>query len=338
MNNTVLNLTKSFGANSSTSMNDTDHAHAESSEEFNSVVLPILYTFVCIVGLLGNGLVIYIMYLKKQSRNITDIYILNLAIADFIFVAMMPVWTTSVALKRWIFGQAICKLASGCTYFHLYASVFFLTAMSVDRFFAVVMHNTIKRTKFNATVLVIIIWMVSTGLGLLPLYFRNVVEHETEGVRKCEWTFESENKSHHNWFIVYFVSRSFVGFVIPTIIIVISYSMIAFFLQTREAKGKLTAQCQDRATRMVLVVTTVFLVCWLPNQFSNFIYFIQSLNLIRAPNPPDLIHYYVHMFTTCLAWIHSCMNPILYAFMREDMRLKLTEIMNKRRCCGDTRR
>lgn len=40
--------------------------------------------------------------------------------------------------------------------------------------------------------------------------------------------------------------------------------------------------------------------------------------------PSPVAHYYVHMFTTTLAWTHSCVNPILYAFMREDLRIKVT--------------
>nr|XP_039266994.1 type-1B angiotensin II receptor-like [Styela clava] len=328
--------TDMFGPNSTNWVTNEDSS-APVQREFSATVLPIIYSIVFVVGLIGNGLVIYIMHLKVRSRNITDIYVLNLAIADFIFVAMLPFWSTDIALhRRWVFGNAMCKIVTGSTYFHMYASVFFLTAMSVDRFVAVVMYQSCRRTKVAATVAVVTIWLLSTVLGLVPLFFRGVVD--TNDIPACTWTFNEEIESHSAWFMVYVITRSIIGFAIPFIIIVFSYFSIIFFLKTRETRGKLTGKCQDRATRMVLAVVGVFLLCWLPNQVSNFIFVAQTLEIMDEPDEPSMTHYYVHMFSSCLAWIHSCVNPILYAFMREDMRLKLTEIVNYnvKRCCGGT--
>nr|CAB3220655.1 type-1 angiotensin II receptor-like [Phallusia mammillata] len=105
------------------------------------LILP-LFGIVCIVGLLGNALIMYIMQFKIRQKSITDIYVTNLAVADFIFLFMLPFWAIEMGMNgRWIFGRVLCKSTSGSTYVYMYASVFFLAAMSVDRLFAVVFYG-----------------------------------------------------------------------------------------------------------------------------------------------------------------------------------------------------
>uniref|UniRef100_H2ZF22 G-protein coupled receptors family 1 profile domain-containing protein n=1 Tax=Ciona savignyi TaxID=51511 RepID=H2ZF22_CIOSA len=59
----------------------------------------------------------------------------------------------------------------------------------------------------------------------------------------------------------------------------------------------------------------------------------QGIGIIPQEAEPSVIQYNIHMALTCLSWGHGCVNPFLYAFMREDVRLKLAEISNQMGLC-----
>uniref|UniRef100_H2Z4E6 G-protein coupled receptors family 1 profile domain-containing protein n=1 Tax=Ciona savignyi TaxID=51511 RepID=H2Z4E6_CIOSA len=246
-----------------------------------ALVLPIAYGLVCAVGLIGNGLVIYIIQFKIREKSLTDIYVTNLAIADFIFLAMLPFWIIDLAANdRWLFGRAMCKLASASTHIHMYASVLLLTAMAVDRFIAVVCYiNSRKyRTKQRAVVGCGILWAIATCMSVVPHQFREVITFN--GISRCTWTFDDQRATDRFWYLTHFLFRSVIGFVLPFLIIAVCYIWIAVFLKARKTSGRLTSQRQDKATIMVLVVIGLFLVCWLPNQISNFIFVGQGMGFI----------------------------------------------------------
>lgn len=50
------------------------------------VLIPLIYVAVCVIGLVGNTLVIYIVLHYVRTESVTNIYILNLAIADELFM------------------------------------------------------------------------------------------------------------------------------------------------------------------------------------------------------------------------------------------------------------
>lgn len=81
----------------------------DSSMHFDSIFIPVLYSLALVVGLLGNGLVLVVLWKKRQSLNVTDIFILHLSLADTLLLMTLPFWAVE-AVKGWIFGTALCKL------------------------------------------------------------------------------------------------------------------------------------------------------------------------------------------------------------------------------------
>ena len=51
-----------------------------------SIVFASLYALICVVGLLGNGLVIFVVLRYTKMKTVTNMYILNLAVADLCFL------------------------------------------------------------------------------------------------------------------------------------------------------------------------------------------------------------------------------------------------------------
>lgn len=93
-----------------------------------------LYTIVCIVGLVGNTLVIYVVIRFTKMQTVTNIYILNLAIADECFLVGIPFLLTTMQLNEWSFGSSACKAFMVSTSITQFTSSLFLVLMSADRY------------------------------------------------------------------------------------------------------------------------------------------------------------------------------------------------------------
>ncbi len=81
----------------------------ESSMYFDSIFIPVLYSLALVVGLVGNGLVVVVLWKKRKGLNVTDIFILHLSLADILLLLTLPFWAVEAA-NEWIFGTVLCKL------------------------------------------------------------------------------------------------------------------------------------------------------------------------------------------------------------------------------------
>ncbi len=81
----------------------------ESSMYFDSIFIPVLYSLALVVGLVGNGLVVVVLWKKRMGLNVTDIFILHLSVADILLLLTLPFWAVEAA-NEWIFGTVLCKL------------------------------------------------------------------------------------------------------------------------------------------------------------------------------------------------------------------------------------
>ena len=80
------------------------------------VIIPILWGLIIIGGLLGNGLVVYVM-LRYGERQTTNCYIVNLAFTDLAFVLIcVPFTMLHYIYPRWIYGRFMCKFTLYMTY------------------------------------------------------------------------------------------------------------------------------------------------------------------------------------------------------------------------------
>jgi len=74
-------------------------------------VMIVLHAVVFVVGLVGNALVCVAVYRNHSMRTVTNYFIVNLAVADFmvIFFCLPPtvVWDVT---ETWFLGTALCKI------------------------------------------------------------------------------------------------------------------------------------------------------------------------------------------------------------------------------------
>ncbi len=76
---------------------------------FDSIFIPVLYSVALVVGLVGNGLVLVVLWKKRLNMNASDIFILHLSLANILLLLTLPFWAVEAA-NEWIFGTVLCKL------------------------------------------------------------------------------------------------------------------------------------------------------------------------------------------------------------------------------------
>ncbi|KAJ8346201.1 hypothetical protein SKAU_G00303940 [Synaphobranchus kaupii] len=113
------------------SWNQTDRCNLTLMEEVE-VFHKVAYIPVFALGLLLNSMALYMFILKRASRTETDIYMMNLAVADFALILFLPfrIYDNFNRLNVWYF----CRILICIHYLNMYASILTLTAISVHRF------------------------------------------------------------------------------------------------------------------------------------------------------------------------------------------------------------
>lgn len=70
-----------------------------------------LYTIIFLLAVIGNSLVILTLVQHQRMRTITNVFLLNLAVADLMLgVLCMPFTLIGTILRDFVFGEVMCKL------------------------------------------------------------------------------------------------------------------------------------------------------------------------------------------------------------------------------------
>ncbi|KAM9785028.1 somatostatin receptor type 5-like isoform 2-T3 [Syngnathus typhle] len=213
------------------------------------VVTGLVYSVVFMVGLLGNSLAIFVVIRYTKMKTVTNLYILNLAVADELYILGIPFLATNSVLYYWPYGDFFCK----------------------------------------------------------------------EGFDTCNITWpEMQNW----WSVVFILYTSILGFFAPLLIISICYLLIVIKVRSAGARAGVTKRrkSERKATRMVVIIVLVFVLCWMPfftTNIVNLVHIIPENNATAA----------VYFFLVILTYVNSCANPILYGFLSVKFRESFQKVL-----------
>ncbi|GCC34726.1 somatostatin receptor type 5-like [Chiloscyllium punctatum] len=290
-----------------------------------AILIPAIYFTVCAIGLSGNTLVIHVILCYAKMESVTNLYILNLAIADELFMVGLPFLAIQNALSYWPFGSLVCRLVMTVDGINQFTSIFCLTVMSIDRYLAVV--HPVKSIKWRkphvAKVINAMVWAVSFVVVLPVVIFSDV----KTGMHTCNINWPEPIIVWSTAFIIYTATLGFFG---PLLVICLCYLLIVIKLRSSGKKVRATStkrkKSERRVTWMVVIVVAVFVFCWLPFYVMNIINLVSSM-----PSEPALVGLY--FFVVVLSYANSCANPIIYGFLSDNFKQGFRKIL-----CRSSRR
>uniref|UniRef100_A0A8D0H6Q4 G-protein coupled receptors family 1 profile domain-containing protein n=1 Tax=Sphenodon punctatus TaxID=8508 RepID=A0A8D0H6Q4_SPHPU len=228
-----------------------------------SQFLPPLYSLVLLFGFVGNTLVVLILIKYKKLKSMTDIYLLNLAISDLLFVITLPFWAYYAA-HDWVFGNAMCKILSGIYHAGFFSGIFFIILLTIDRYLAIVhaVFAVKARTASYGILTSIITWCVTLLASVPEVIFHNV---QTEGDQHtCSPHFPSGAGNQWKHYII--LKMNILGLFIPLVVMIFCYTeIIRTLLRCRCDK-------KQRAVRLIFVIMIVYFVFWAPYHIVAFLY------------------------------------------------------------------
>lgn len=293
---------------------------SSSSQEYLKIlehVNIVCYLLICTLGLMGNSLVIYVILMYAKMKTVSNIYILNLAFSDMMFLTMLPITATTVILKHWLFGVIICKVYFVLCAMNIFGGAFNLCVMSADRYMAVC-HPILSlkyRTPRLALFVCLCVWTL-TFLVMVPVIMNATTtkNQKMAGKYSCKLDWPAVQGIHTAEAFVWY---SFIlGFAIPVFLISVFYILVIIKLQQIGAAKKSTdtRRSRGRVTRLIFCIIVIYVVCLLPYWSLQVHRNIYSRETVSSGM--------IFLFNgfTILSYANSMLNPLLYAFLSENFR------------------
>ncbi|XP_075047298.1 C-X-C chemokine receptor type 3-like [Mixophyes fleayi] len=298
----------------------------EENKSFDQSFLPVLYSLLFLLGILGNGLIMVVMLPNRRKLQSTDMFILHLALADILLVATLPFWAVQTT-NGWIFGEAVCKIVASIFKINFYAGTFLLTCISCDRYLSIVF--AVQIYKKNRMDLVhwscFLVWCLCFLLSVPDAMYYSVLIEPRINMTVCEPFFPIETSV--SWKLALTFLFHFLGFLLPLGGMLLFYSHIIITLLKSQGFKK------QRALRLIISVVVAFFLCWTPYNVVAFLDTLKTLNALKnSCNLENKIDIALSV-TSGLCYFHCCLNPVLYAFFGVKFKSNLAELFNRTRLC-----
>ncbi|XP_044154269.1 C3a anaphylatoxin chemotactic receptor-like [Bufo gargarizans] len=312
-----------------------------------TVFTTLVYVITFLVGVPGNILVLWVTGVKMK-KTVNMVWFWNLAVADIMCCLSLPLSTVQLYYKEWLFGAALCKIIPAIVILNMFASVFTLVAISIDRCVQVVLPVWAQnhRSLPMAWLVCLVIWILSFTMSLpVFLYRRFSTDHN---VTSCEYQFgghdypsyfvddsfylnyedlpnlnesqvpfmvlEDHHFGMHNQVsvddVTITVTRMLFGFLFPLLIITACYIRLALKVQSSRF-----LKVGKKTTKVVYGIIVAFCVTWAPYHIIGMVLLYDQNQIVRKLNNVSV----------ALAFSNSCINPVLYVFMGKGFKAKMSQ-------------
>ncbi|KAK1145485.1 adenosine receptor A2a-like, partial [Acipenser oxyrinchus oxyrinchus] len=281
------------------------------------VIYIILELVIAVLAVLGNVLVCWAVCLNSNLQNVTNFFVVSLAVADIaVGVLAIPFAIT--------ISTGFCAHFHGCLFIACFvlvltqSSIFSLLAIAVDRYIAIkipLRYNGLV-TGQRAKGIIAICWVLSVIIGLTPMLGWNKCTSEaTNNSTKVNHIKCTDDRMMPCLFenvvtMDYMVYFNFFAFVLVPLLLMLGIYLRIFMaarhqLQLIELKAIQGEKCRSilqkevHAAKSLAIIVGLFAVCWLPLHIINcFTYFCP---LCPRPRPGSC------------TWPSSCPTAILWS-------------------------
>ncbi|XP_031625887.1 octopamine receptor [Contarinia nasturtii] len=140
--------------------------------QWQAVLITITLSFIIILTIIGNVLVILSVFTYKPLRIVQNFFIVSLAVADLtVAILVLPFNVANMIVGRWIFGIHLCKMWLTSDVLCCTSSILNLCAIALDRYWAITdpINYAQKRTVERVLMLIGGVWILSLVISSPPL-------------------------------------------------------------------------------------------------------------------------------------------------------------------------
>uniref|UniRef100_UPI00398F2A37 C-C chemokine receptor type 9-like n=1 Tax=Pristiophorus japonicus TaxID=55135 RepID=UPI00398F2A37 len=289
--------------------------------QFVQYFIPPFYIIVFLSGFVGNILVVVLYAFYKRMKTMTDVYLLNLAIADILLLCTLPFLALGAGKSGWILGNFLCKTVKGIYKLNFFSCLLLLTCISIDRYIAIVKavkaHASRNKILLHSKLISFIVWVTAVMLSLPEFRYSQKVEAQ----KSCSTVYPGKILKP-----VAFAVQLTVGFFLPFAVMLFCYSMIiAKLLQAKTFQ-------KHRAIKVIGAVVSVFVLSQLPYNTIMVLNAMDAVNITITDCKTLNNLGIATQITESIAFLHSCLNPFLYAFIGVKFRQDLLKILKDIGC------
>lgn len=283
----------------------------------------VLLAFICLLIVVENGLVIYLMYRRKALRTLTNMFLASLALSDLL--SGLVGFPLLVLCVEWGIIR-VCVFSTIVFRFTAISSVCHVLVIACDRYIAIVhpLKHDFLVTKWRAITATSFVWLFSLAASVIQLSWYGLDEKALIDYEETE-----------NIDIKYTKACIVLFFAVPLLLMCYIYGHIFYisFKRIQSDRQRSNALHQQpprsllhewRGRSVLLIMVVIFAGCWLP-------FFLAMLGDHMESSELFLFPVWVERLLVVLNFIPPLLNPLLCTLAKRDFRQALKEVLFRRR-------
>ncbi|KAH1186652.1 urotensin-2 receptor-like [Mauremys mutica] len=279
-------------------------------------LLGTILTIMCLFGMTGNvyTLVVTSRGVSGRSAGSLCVYVVNLALADLLYLSTIPFVVCTYFAQDWFFGDVGCRLLLSLDLLTMHASIFLLTAMSLERYWAVTRPLRARQAGNSCRKLTsLALWLLSLLLTVPMMVMIQLRDSSSHNKRICfpTWTPEA--------FRIYFTVLFTTSILAPGLILGFLYCRLAraYWTSVAAMQPWVTGPAlKQKLFSRIFSIIAAYWACFVPFWAWQLAKLYWSEGLGLSPTTQA----YLNFGVTCLTYGNSCINPFLYTLLTRNYR------------------
>ncbi|XP_070535112.1 somatostatin receptor type 2-like [Ptychodera flava] len=258
--------------------------------------------FICILGLLGNGIFLFVVTRTRAFRTILDALLINLCLADSTYLLGNACLSVCILYRKehcvfLLHHKELCSLIL-INAAMLYVSIFTIAVIGFERYMAVrkPLQNQLAgmSPRTRTAILIIVCW----SLGIVDMASQ-------AGVTQCVMFTADE------WRKVYIDVIGILSILVPMLCTITWYALtIRVLKKTPKTEGSSSGKKDDKQIiRMCVITASVAFIFSLPKCIQSLIALLELRDIIRVKLGIKIC---LNNFAVYLLLLNSTVNPFIY--------------------------
>ncbi|KAM4772419.1 uncharacterized protein WCC33_004128 [Rhinophrynus dorsalis] len=278
-------------------------------------VLPIIYTFVFIGGIVLNGLNFWIFCYIPCNRSFI-VYLKNIVIADLLMTLTFPVKILSDSgIVEDSLRLVVCRFTAVVFYLNMYIGIIFLGLLGFDRYYKIVrpMSSSSFQSIIFSKILSVLVWILMAILSVPNMILTNQPTNETK--LNCAQLKSKLGKQWHS--ATNYISVMI--FVVVLLLLIMFYVSISRTIYKSHQKFRKGSDAKSKSKRNIYSILFVFFVCFVPYHVCRIPYTLSQMESGFSCEVKNTL-FYIKEVTLLMSACNVCLDPVIYFFMCEPFR------------------